>query len=147
MLIVRGGSQADVQSTIQQRFPFLPVADVEALYNISYDMVQAGSSINGMDPATAIDLGLIPVNPALFGQDPGGRRIQLVAEAEDPLSGKSLPVYYDLATDDLLESILQDIEQRVRDWVHGYDRVASYYGRSEADLQFSIRFVMAQRKY
>lgn len=147
LLIARGASRADVTAEIQQRFPDLPVNDVAALYDISFDIAQAGQNLTASDASRLFDLGLIPVNPSLFGSEPEGRRIQLVLNATNNNTGKSVLVYQDLADDTTLASVFDDAFERLAGWIAQYPKLAEYVGIDLELASMDFDVFLAQRRF
>lgn len=147
LLIARGASQADVISEIQQKYPDLPVNDVAALYDISLGMAQAGVNLTAGNASQLFDLGLIPVNPSLFGDEPDGRRIKLVINAFSQATGKDTLFYTELADSLDLATVFADAADKLQQWVDESPEMLERMGVNVEEAKLHLSILFAERRF
>lgn len=146
LLIAQGLGESELLSIISQRYPLLPEADVKELVGISSEIATAGEALNAQQLEDTLDLDLLPVNPALFGDESAGRRLRIVGQDQYADGTASPYVYIDLAVEQTIQDIIEQAINQLRDFIVLYPRMADYI-QKESELDPEFTFVAAERKF
>ena len=87
----RSGSQAALGEAIQRKFPDIGASETAVLTTFADRAMAAGEALNNMSTDSALPLSSIPTNVELFGDEPGGDRINtgIIIEWENDAQGTS----------------------------------------------------------
>lgn len=144
--ILRGVTPEELIRTFRERFA--PVRDktIEQVASFASRMISAGNLIMELPQDIVPPINVIPVNPALFGDDWFGNRVQLVVQGGVEGNDSAFDVWIDLPDLTAFEEIWNIIVERANAIIESDPKAAERLGLYEA-RKIAIRQILAERRY
>lgn len=144
--LFQGRSDSDMQSLRERRFSDLSDTEFGTLAAFAASASAIGDEIDGFDWDQPIPLGRIPVNSALGGDEPDGKRTRWIGEVEFEGGTKKVLVYGWFPGIPTPQELFDAIEEGGRDIG---ERYPGKFGLSEDDEVnvIGVRIVYTARRF
>lgn len=141
LAISRGWSDQKIAALFARRFEPMADADRNRLTSLANAAVSAADQINAAIDGGEIDPSALPINPSLFGADPGGRRAILITEFSPDEGATWFEARIDFAdvptVAELQAAIEQEAARRITDSPSAFGQTR---GQEGPELQFRVTF-------
>lgn len=116
--IAYGKDAASVLGKLQLHYGAINAEQSASMISLANNMLDSAVDLNALDPGTPLDPAGIPVNPMLFGDDPGGRRAVFSFEFQIIPGGKWYRLDIEAADfetpEQIRQRIIEEAERRVK---------------------------------
>lgn len=137
---------SNIARYLSDRFANVSMATVNQVINFGRQMLGAGSYLTGLNPSESINIGNIPVNPYLFGDEPGGARglvSTIFSATGDSPFGRHDIIVPDFGT---IDQIIGDIRDFLFNVAPKYPRLQRLLNEESPEYA-AIFIVAAERRF
>lgn len=108
----RGAGRSEIGKLLARKFGPIAPDDQESIIDLATKMRESGRRLTLGEIEGQLSAEEIVVNPQLFGETPGGRRVRVIGEVELEDGEPIIRVYVDFADLPLADQIYQEILSR-----------------------------------
>lgn len=147
LAISRGWSSSQIALLFAQRFEPISEIDRQRLIGLANRAVVAASEINDLDDDDIIPPDMIPTNPYLFGDEPGGRRGKIAGRWQDENTGQWYDFRMDVADITDKAAMLEQANEMARDnWNKYPEGKKGGFGQGELE-HITIQLILAEKRF
>jgi hypothetical protein len=145
--MLRGADVLAVRSRLEKRYGPMPDNIWAQLLGIARETIAAGETLEGLPSDERPSPDMVVRNPFLFGDDWSGKRVRIITNSVNEMTGEPVDFWWDLP--DLYERA--ELEEywadQMRDYMDNYARLARWLAAKRMKQNAKHTIIIAERRY
>ena len=145
--LLRGQPVSAVRARLEKKYGPMSDSIWQQLLDASGEMIDAGTTLEGLPSDETPTPDMLPRNPYLFGDDWAGKRVRIITHSENVSTGEPVDFWWDLP--DLYDKSELEMywEDQMRDYTDTYERLRKWLQEQQQIAIAKHTIIIAERRY